>query len=142
MRQWINLFENINDAWFDNGAQKVYKIPNPVKYQTARHGGTMETLEGPVNYQAGYKIMTGPEGEKYPIPSEKFEELYDDHGNGSAVPKKIVKYAKLADHDGSLKTSWGETLEYTAHNDYIIKYASNEYGVVKRDIFAKTYQIE
>lgn len=136
------LFEDINENWFANGAQKVYKRANPIQYETAKQDGTIQTLEGPVNYKAGYKIMTGPKGEQYPIPSEKFNSLYDDHGNGSAVPKKIMKYAKLADHDGSVKTSWGEVLNYTSGNDYIVRHDNNDYGVVKKDIFAQTYQID
>ena len=62
-----------------------------------------------------------------------------DLGNGIASPKKIVKLAKLADHDGSVPTSWGETMHYTAGNDYIVKHGANDYGVVKKDIFAQTY---
>jgi hypothetical protein len=83
--------------------------------------------------------MTGPKGEKYPITPDRFKELKDDLGNGVASPKKIVKLAKLADHDGSVPTSWGETLHYTAGNDYIVKHGPNDYGVVKKDIFAQTY---
>jgi len=142
MRNWINLFEDINDAWFQSEGFKAFKKAAPVKYQTAETDGTLKTLEGPVSYKAGYKIITGPKGEKYPIPPEKFANLYDDHGNGNATPKKIIKIAKLADHDGSVKTSWGETLNYTAGNDYIVRHGDNDYGVVKKDIFAQTYQVE
>ena len=73
-------------------------------------------------------------------PPEKFAGLYDDNGDGTATPKKIVKLAKLADHNGSVKTSWGETLNYTTGNDYIVRHGPGDYGVVKKDIFAKTYQ--
>ena len=50
---------------------------------------------------------------------QKFKELKDDLGNGFASPKKIIKLAKLADHDGVIHTSWGD-LNYTAGNDYIV----------------------
>lgn len=142
MREWINLFEDINDAWFAKGSQKAYKRANPISYETAEADGSIQTLEGPVAYKAGYKIITGPKGEKYPVPPEKFANLYDDHGNGSATPKKIIKLVKLADHDGAVKTSWGETLNYTAGNDYIVRHGDNDYGVVKKDIFAQTYQLD
>jgi hypothetical protein len=33
-------------------------------------------------------------------------------------------------------------LNYTAGNDYIVRHGTNDYGVVKRDIFAKTYAQE
>jgi len=140
MRHLINLFEDkITDAWFENGAFKTYKQPNPEQYEIADQDGTIQTLEGPVKYKAGYYILTGPKGEQYPIPPERFRELKDDAGDGVCYPKKIVKLAKLADHDGSVATSWGETLHYSAGEDYIVRHGSNDYGVVKKDIFAKTY---
>lgn len=128
----------VNDDWFLNGFE-TYKIPAKERYKVADKPGTIETLEGPVKYPAGYYIMTGPKGEQYPITPEKFKELKTDLGNGVCQPKKIIKLAKLADHDGSVKTSWGETLNYTKGNDYIVKHGPNDYGVVKADIFKQTY---
>jgi len=129
----------ITDDWFKDGF-KTYKIPAKEKYEIADQDGTVKTLEGPVSYKKGDYIMTGPKGEQYPMPPEKFRELKDDQGNGIATPKKIVKMAKLADHDGVVNTSWGAKLEYTKGNDYIVKHGPNDYGVVKADIFAKTYK--
>lgn len=129
----------ITDDWFKDGAFKTYKQGNPEHYEIAQEPGTIETLEGPVRYNAGDYILTGPKGEQYPIPPAKFKALKDDHGNGICTPKKIIKLAKLADHDGVVNTSWGEPLNYTAGNDYIVRHGENDYGVVKKDIFAKTY---
>ena len=131
--------KGITDDWFKDGF-KTYKIPNKEKYKIADQDGVIQTLEGPVNYKKGYYIMTGPKGEQYPIPPEKFKELKDDQGNGIATPKKIIKMAKLADHDGDVKTSWGETLRYTKDEDYIVRHGSNDFGVVKVDIFKQTYK--
>jgi hypothetical protein len=144
LRKYIKLFEDasgITDDWFKQGAFQTYKRPNPEQYEIAQEDGTIQTLEGPVNYKRGYYILTGPKGEQYPIPPEKFRELKDDAGNGVCYPKKIVKLAKLADHDGSVATSWGEVLNYTDGNDYIVRHGPNDYGVVKREIFEKTYAI-
>ena len=129
----------INDRWFDQGSFETFKKPAKEKYEIAQQPGTIQTLEGPVNYDAGFYIMTGPKGEQYPITPERFKDLKDDLGNGICTPKKIVKLAKLADHDGSVPTSWGETMHYTAGNDYIVRHGPNDYGVVKKDIFAQTY---
>jgi hypothetical protein len=132
------LLESVDDSWFKDGF-KTFKKATPVKYQVADKDGTIQTLEGPVSYKAGYYIMTGPKGEQYPITPEKFSTLYDDNGNGSGTPKKIIKIAKLADHDGTVNTSWGDKLNYTAGNDFIVRHGANDYGVVKKDIFAQTY---
>lgn len=129
----------INDKWFDTGSFKTFKKPTKERYEIAQEPGTIETLEGPVKYDTGFYIMTGPKREKYPITPQRFKELKDDLGNGVCQPKKIIKLAKLADHDGSVPTSWGETMHYTAGNDYIVKHGPNDYGVVKKDIFAQTY---
>lgn len=140
MRNLINIIEDegINDSWFADGF-KTYKKPNPERYEIADADGVLNTLEGPVAYKKGYYILTGPKGERYPMPPEKFAELKDDAGDGVCYPKKIIKVAKVADHDGSVKTSWGETLNYTSGNDVIVRHGPGDYGVVKKDIFAKTY---
>jgi hypothetical protein len=142
MREFINIVEGagINDAWFKDGSFKTYKRPAKEKYEIASEPGTIDTLEGPVKYPAGYYIMTGPKGEQYPISPKKFKELKDDQGDGVCTPKKIVKLAKLADHSGTVDTSWGEKLQYNPDVDVIVRHGDNDYGVVKRDIFAQTYE--
>jgi hypothetical protein len=142
IREFINIIESsskgINDKWFARGRFETYKHPTPIHYKTAIASGTIETLEGPVDYQAGDKIITGPKGEQYPVSPEKFHDYYDDNNDGTATPKKIFKQAKLADHDGVVHASWGD-LNYKAGEDYIVRHGAGDYGVVKKDIFAQTY---
>lgn len=140
MRALINtVTEAVTDDWFKTGSFETFKLPAREKYNIASTDGTIETLEGPVRYKAGSYIMTGPKGEQYPITPERFAELKDDNGDGTASPKKIIKLAKLADHNGTVNTSWGEPLHYTSGNDYIVRHGQNDYGVVKKDIFTQTY---
>jgi hypothetical protein len=142
IKEYINIVESmdgITDAWFKHDSFETYKKPAKEKYKIADEPGTIDTLEGPVKYPKGYYIMTGPKGEHYPISPEKFNDLKDDHGHGICTPKKIVKIAKLADHSGSVDTSWGEKLHYNAGEDVIVRHGHNDYGVVKKDIFAQTY---
>ena len=142
IREFINIVESMNkeitDEWFARGSFETYKHPTPIHYKTAKHPGTVDTLEGPVDYQEGHKIITGPKGEKYPVSPEKFADYYDDNEDGTATPKKIFKRAKLADHHGVVKASWGD-LNYKAGEDVIVRHGENDYGVVKKDIFAQTY---
>ena len=133
------ITENITDDWFSEGAFSTYKKPAVEQYEIAAQDGVLKTLEGEQAYKKGYYILTGPKGEKYSMPPEKFNELKDDLGDGKCSPKKIMKVAKLADHDGSVQTSWGAKLDYTAGNDYIVKHGPGDYGVVKKDIFDTTY---
>jgi hypothetical protein len=144
IKEFMNIIESmegITDAWFKNGSFETYKKPAKERYEIADEPGTIETLEGPVKYPAGYYIMTGPKGEQYPITPEKFRDLKDDLGDGVCTPKKIMKIAKLADHSGSVDTSWGEKLHYNPSEDVIVRHGENDYGVVKKDIFAQTYEM-
>ena len=142
MKEYINIIESmegINDDWFNDGFQ-AYKRPAQEKYEIAQNPGTIQTLEGPVKYPAGFYIMTGPKGEQYPISPETFKKLKDDLGNGVCTPKKIVKMAKLADRSGTVDTSWGEVLQYNTGEDVLVRHGPGDYGVVKKDIFNQTYE--
>jgi hypothetical protein len=139
LREYINLIEGkIDDSWFKDEAFKTFKLAKPIYYDTATDNGTVDTLEGPVKYEAGHKIITGPKGEKYPVSPESFADKYDVDDEHTATPKKIIKYAKLADHDGVLHTSWGD-LAYTEGNDVIVRHGEGDYGAVKLAIFQQTY---
>lgn len=136
--QYFRLDEEVSEDWFKSGSFQAYKIPAPIHYETATGPGVTQTLEGPVRHDVGHKIVTGTKGEKYPIAPEKFSSLYDDRGDGTATPKKIIKAAKLADHDGVLHTSWGD-LAYKTGQHYIVRHGDGDYGAIEKDIFSKTY---
>ena len=141
----VEAAEGITDAWFAHGSFETYKKPAKERYEIAQSDGYIDPKDAkeskgkPVPYKEGWYIMTGPVGEKYAFPPEKFAELKDDLGDGVCTPKKIMKIAKLADHSGSVDTSWGEKLHYDAGIDVIVRHGPNDYGVVKKDIFAQTY---
>jgi len=137
----ICIKESITEDWFKQGAFKTYKKAAPEPYTIAQEDGTLQTLEGSQHYKKGFYIITGPKGEKYSMPPEKFKELKDDNGDGTALPKKIEKLAKLADTSGTVKTSWGAELNYNPGEDYIVRHGVGDYGVVKKDIFNKTYTL-
>ena len=143
IREFINIVEGmrVTDDWFEKGSFKTFKKPIPVPYTIADSDGITNTLEGPVEHKAGHYIMgPGPKKEFWPLEPENFHDKYDDNGDGTGTPKGgVIKTAKLADHDGVIKATWGN-LEYTAGNDVIVRHGENDYGVVKRDIFAQTYE--
>lgn len=147
VKKYLNIIDEadgITDSWFDKDSFRAFKKADKREpFEIADSDGTIDTLEGPVSYQAGDYIITGPKGEQYPISPEKFRELKTDNGDGTASPKKIVKMAKLADHDGYVILQYnGSKLNYTKGEDYIVRHGKDDYGVVKRDIFAQTYELE
>jgi len=132
----------INESWFDHAdAFLTHKVPSSISYEIADEPGTIQTLEGEVSYDTHFRIITGVRGERDPVPPNRFAELYDDQGDGTATPKRIQKRARLADQAGSVRTSWGETLNYSAGADYIVRHSEGDYGVIKADIFYKTYDV-
>lgn len=140
----INELENgITDAWFKDGSFQAFKIPDKREpFEVATGDGVINTLENPVPYKKGDYIMTGPDGEQYPIGPETFNKLKSDNGDGTASPKKIVKLCKPADHNGEVTLQYnGAKLAYNKGVDIIVRHGENDYGVVKKDIFAKTYDI-
>jgi len=143
MRNLINIVEGqmVDDTWFDDLSFQAFKIPDRREpFTVANDSGVIDTLEGPVTYNAGDYIMTGPNGEQYPISAETFNALKVDNGDGTASPKKIIKQAKLADHDGHVILKYnGSKLEYHRGKDFIVRHGPGDYGVVKFDIFNKTY---
>jgi hypothetical protein len=144
MRNLINIVEGkiINDEWFEQDSFQAFKRPDKIeRYEIATKPGVIQTLEGPVEYPAGYYIMTGPKGEQYAISPETFKKNKDDLGDGRAHPKKIIKLAKVADHAGTVDTSWGQKLEYNPEVDVIVRHGPGDYGVVKREIFDITYDL-
>jgi hypothetical protein len=133
----------VDDEWFKNGAFQTSKKPIPVPYTIADIDGVTKTLEGPVPHKAGHYIMgPGPKGEFWPLDPENFHSKYDDNGDGTGTPKGgVTKLAKLADHDGVIHATWGD-LNYKAGEDVIVRHGPGDYGPVKKDIFADTYQTQ
>lgn len=129
---------NVDEKWFGVDSFKTYKNPIPISYEIAKTNCTIDTLEGPIECKRGHVIITGSEGEQYPVSKTKFDQLYTDITDINATPKKIMKTTKLADHDGVIKTDYGN-LEYSKNKDYNIRHGKNDYGVVKKSIFKKTY---
>ena len=129
----------ICEEWFGHpDTFETFKVPAKEPFRIAYCSGVIETFQGPMEYERGHAILTGPMGEEYPITPEKFKVLKEDNGDGTCAPKKILKQARLADHDGKIVTSWGD-LVYTAGNDYIVRHGDGDYGAVKVEVFAKTY---
>jgi len=143
IREYINIVESadkVNDDWFETGSFIAAKIPNKIEpFRILTEPEIIHSREGDLKGEPGDYVITGPEGEEYLNDPETFHKLKTDNGDGTASPKAIPKQVKLADHDGVLHTSWGN-LEYTKGNDYIVRHGTGDYGAVKKDIFAKTYQ--
>ena len=67
---------DLPDLTTDPRALKVTKKPIPVSVAFAPADGVCGTLEGPVRYRAGDAILTGVQGEHWPIQRDAFLASY------------------------------------------------------------------
>ena len=139
-KQFVRLYEahKVDDEFFNHESTfNAHKNQTPVKHEVAKKAGTTETLEGPMRHEAGHHIMTGPKGERYPISHEKFSDMYDDKGDGTGVPKKVIKRIRAATEEGDIETSWGKMHYKPGH--MIVRHKTGDYGVVDPEIFKQSY---
>ena len=56
---------------------RTYRKTTPSRARQASEGGTIETLEGPIDYAAGDYLYIGSAGERWPEKRARFEASYD-----------------------------------------------------------------
>jgi hypothetical protein len=134
----IGLDENPDLSKDPNGF-KTSKKPIPLNFRTAEADATIQTKEGPVNSKVGDAIMTGTEGEQWPIPADRFKQTYDVLKTGIAAKKNIPVFAKIMNEPFQVKVSWSNNLLQGKINDVLVQYGVGDYGVVGNAIFKKTY---
>lgn len=138
----LNLPLTIDDA----RTCHVVKRPIPVKVTFARDQGVCPTLEGSVQYAAGDAILTGIQGENWPIRRERFEQTYAPcHGtvlgmDGTYVKKPLPVLALCLDQPATVPVASGGQLRGEP-GDWLLEYGANEYGIVRDSIFRATYEI-
>ena len=110
------------------GNLEVYKLPINLKYKIAKKSQNITTKEGIVSCKKGDFI-------------NEFLKTYDIKNNEYATKKKILVYAKKMEKVFSVKVSWSNHLLKGKKDDYLVMYGENDYGVVDKEIFKKTYYI-
>lgn len=125
---------------------KFIKRPLPATVFFAKSAGELTTLEGPVRYAPGDAIMTGINGEHWPISRTNFDATYVPVGllalgeDGPYVKKLIPVDATQIDHDGiiSLEGQHGDL--HAQAGDWVITGPDGSQWVVAQAIFQATYQ--
>lgn len=125
----------------------VKKRPAEVMVDFAQNDGKILTLEGEVSFKKGDAIITGTQGEKWPVGRTIFFKHYapsknhemGESGIYESIPRELKAWKltkpiqiKLSDNRGVLKGNVG---------DWIIAYDDKDFGVVQADIFPLTYEI-
>ena len=129
------------------GALQVMKLPVPVKVRFAPSPGTLTTKEGPVTYETDDALLTGTEGESWPVQRLIFEDTYEpmkgtlSGSEGLYVKKPIGVWAIQLDHSEEVWIGDGENRLLGKKGDWLVEYPGGRFGVVSQDIFKKTYQV-
>jgi hypothetical protein len=131
----------------DRAAHRARKRPVPVRVEFASDSGTLETREGPVSYRRGDALLTGSEGDRWPVPRASFDASYEpvaptrDGKPGPYRKRALIVWAKpmeepfavTLDHDrGTLRGRPG---------DWLVQYAPEDLSVVSGSVFSDTYEL-
>ena len=129
------------DLASDPESFKCFKKPIPLEFRIAQETETIKTAEGIQTAKPGAYIMTGTEGENWPIPPEEFEYdiLTQDGNKGTAAKQKKIVPAKEMNEPFVVKPTWSDSTLSGNPGDYLVQYSAGNYGVVGRTIFEKTY---
>ena len=107
----------------------------------------IDTLEGFVRAEAGDAVVTGVRGERWPVSSTRFAELYEpvlmtrmgEDGRyrrraGMVRTTRLTQPLSLSlpDEHGALSGSAG---------DWLVQHTDGRFGIVADDIFERTYEL-
>jgi hypothetical protein len=127
----------------DTMAHVVMKKAIPLKVEFAMTDGTLETKEGPVRFEAGQAILTGTQGEQWPMPREKLEATYNlvDAEKGMWAKKPIEVLGKQIDEPFTVNVSWSNDPLAGKKGDWLVQFGKDDYGIVDKKIFEETYDV-
>ncbi len=133
------------DVRVQPGSRRAVKKPLPVLVRFAREAGTLQTLEGPVPYAAGDALLTGTAGERWPVTRERFLRDYVPEspakgGDGHYIKRPAPVWALCMSEAFSIRLEGSNALLRGLTGDWLVQYGAGEYGIVRADIFAESYE--
>lgn len=126
---------------------KYQKLQIPTQVTFAAKPGVLSTLEGNVNYKAGDALMTGIQGERWPIARDQFNLTYEPISpvnmgeDGTYVKKNMIVKAEQAlapfeiyypDKQSTLKGYVG---------DWKVSSPEGNEWIVADSVFKQTYKL-
>lgn len=124
---------------------KFVKKPIVARVTFAERDTTIQTLEGPVKCEQGDAILTGAQGEVWPVARTCFERSYSpraptrmgEDGMYQKLPLVVQAFQAKADTDVPLRGGKGVLHAHTG--DWIVTGPDGAEWVVDIAIFAETY---
>ena len=129
----------------DPRALRVCKKPIPVEVAFAAADGVCKTLEGEVRFRAGDALLTGAQGDRWPVRRDLFLSSYEPvpprapGQNGAYRKRPAVAHALRLSAPATVAVSWQNDPLHGEPGDWLIRYADDTYGIVQDSIFRETY---
>lgn len=137
-------FESFDKAYMEalttlheSVSARYVKKPVEVDAKQTLERKVINTLEGDITANPTDWIVTGVNGEQYPVSNENFIEIYDACENGR-FRKKPIEVTAWQTNRELLIPYRNETLKASI-GDYIVKHPDGSIAPVKPDIFKQTY---
>lgn len=128
------------------GAFRALRRPHLVEAEFATADGELGTLEGAVRYRSGDALLTGLEGERWPVARERFFASYDAEpptlpgANGRYRRRNGSVWAWRTDQVMDVVLSEGRGSLHAEPGDFLVQFESGDMAVMPPTIFAKSYQ--
>ena len=119
---------------------EAFKKPILIRFQKSSKDCLIRTLEGYVFCNKNDIIITGIMNEQYPLPAKEFLKNYKIINHYQASKRLKVVNCLEMHNKFKVKVSWGESVLKGEKGDYLIEYNKNDFGIVQKNIFEKTYE--
>ena len=131
----------------DRTAHRARKRAVVVQVEFAGADGTLSTQEGPVSYSIGDALLTGTEGERWPVARGTFDVNYAPVAParpGKAGPyrkRPRAVWAKLMTDPFDVTLDRDRGTLRGQPGDWLVQYAPSDFSVVSARVFAQTYEL-
>jgi hypothetical protein len=131
----------------DQTARRARKRDVALEVEFASADGTLATHEGAVRYSAGDALLTGTEGERWPVARGNFDANYapvaptraGKSGRYRKRPREV--WAKPMTEPFSVALEGDRGILRGRAGDWLVQYAPSDLSVVDAHVFTQTYEL-
>jgi len=135
------------DLAHDPDAHRARKRPVTLQVAFAASAGTLATRQGNIEHLQGDALVTGTEGERWPVSRARFEASYEPvaplrMGKPGRYRKRALSvWARMVRTELDLELDEGRGSLRARPGDWLVQYGKGDFGVISASIFAQTYEL-
>lgn len=128
-------------------AVRVRKLPLPVEVRWMARDGVCQTLEGEVAYRAGDVVLTGIDGESWPVAADRFAAGYEPvpptqpGADGAYRKRQVTLLALQLQQALTVRVGYQHDPLQGKAGDWLVQYGPDDFGIVAATIFPRTYEL-